>query len=97
MTKQSLYLEGELSFDTASKLVSLIERRIKASKDEQLCLNLSKVTLCDSAGLALMLEAKRLAVKSACQLTIESQPKQMKSLAEFCGVSKVLNECANVN
>ena len=58
--------------------------------------DLSKVNLCDSAGIALLLEAKRLskAKKSHCHFVGISD--EMNALIQFCGVEGILlkdNNC----
>lgn len=55
-----------------------------------LTLDLSAVTHCDSAGLAFLIEAKRLAQVQQKKCCIESMPKSIHALAEFCGVDKIL-------
>lgn len=56
----------------------------------QVTIDLSKVEECDSAGLALLIEVKRLckAKQQSCQ--IEKMTKAMLALAEFCGVESLL-------
>lgn len=85
-------LEGELSFNTVMKHQTKLVKMFNGNKNQVTKLNLAKVTHCDSAGLALMIEAKRLAHRNDCQLVIESQPSQLKALAKFCNVSSILSE-----
>jgi phospholipid transport system transporter-binding protein len=85
-------LEGDLTFDTVGKHQSMLKSVFTKNKNEAINLNLSKVNSCDSSGLALMIEAKRLARENKCRLTIESQPVQLNALAQFCGVSSILSE-----
>ena len=55
-----------------------------------LTLNLGAVDHCDSAGLAFLIEAKRLAAQHGKTCRIEDMPKSVHALAEFCGVDKML-------
>lgn len=60
------------------------------SKDRVVYVDLSEVMHCDSAGLALLIEAKRLCnrLDKTCEITGISTV--IKSLAEFCGVGAIL-------
>lgn len=62
-------------------------------KGTALSLDLSKVEHCDSAGLALLIEAKRLGAEQKKDCIIEGVPKSVKALAEFCGVDTLLGLC----
>lgn len=57
---------------------------------EDLRLDLSNVSSCDSAGLAFLIEAKRLAREYKKLCHIEGMTKAIHALAEFCGVDKML-------
>ncbi|MDP3704555.1 MAG: STAS domain-containing protein [Legionellaceae bacterium] len=52
--------------------------------------DLSQVTHCDSAGLALLLEAKRLCSHYKRPFVIHDMSKEIHALAEFCGVEPIL-------
>lgn len=74
------------------------ERLLKLLQDMQtisVCLDLSEVSLCDSAGLALLIEAKRLCKQYDKTLAIKGISKEISALAEFCGVDAML-ECSDV-
>jgi phospholipid transport system transporter-binding protein len=62
----------------------------QTSQDAFLCLDLSEVTHCDSAGLALLIEAKRLCFEQNKVCKIESMPKAIFALAEFYGMVVLL-------
>lgn len=55
-------------------------------------IDLSDVIHCDSAGLALLIGAKRLAVQKGKILQIVKIPKVVEALARFCGVETILKE-----
>lgn len=52
--------------------------------------DLSEVNLCDSAGVALLIEAERLSKHKDLQCHFYGATAAMKSLIQFCGVEKVL-------
>lgn len=90
--QQRLCLAKELTFDTVQ---AELKRLIISLKDERISdvqLDLQDVKHCDSAGLALLIEAKRLFQTRNKQLKIEKAPEAIRSLAEFYGVEVVLND-----
>ncbi len=62
-------------------------RRVKKS---DIRLDLSEVTHCDSAGLALLIEARRLSAMKSKSCKITGVPKVVHALAEFCGVDAII-------
>ena len=81
-----------LTFQTVQ--ASLIRLRLHAKNNHQdpLHLDLSETTHCDSAGLALLIEAKRLSIVCGQQLMIKGMSTKIQLLAEFCGVLALLLE-----
>jgi phospholipid transport system transporter-binding protein len=59
-------------------------------KEDGINMDLSDVRHCDSAGLALLIEAKRLSAGRNKTCTIQNIPKTVQSLAEFYGVHSIL-------
>ncbi len=59
-------------------------------------LDLSEVTHCDSAGLALLIEAKRLSAVRNKTCEVEGMSKAVHALAEFCGVDAILRPADDV-
>ena len=55
-----------------------------------LVLNLEHVTHCDSAGLALLIQARRLCQEKQSVLRIEGMSQAILDLATFCDVDKLL-------
>ena len=80
-----------LTFDTVITDLYHLQTYLKKSQSPVVCLDLSAVTLCDSAGLALLIEARRLCMKQHKTLLIEGMPKAVDALAQFCGVDLLLN------
>jgi phospholipid transport system transporter-binding protein len=54
-------------------------------------LDLSGVTLCDSAGLACVLAALSEADQSAARVAVQHVPAGMQALAQVCGVESFLH------
>jgi phospholipid transport system transporter-binding protein len=80
----------EMTFATADADHKRLVDLCRKSRKSVLLFNLSAVTLCDSAGLALLIEAKRLARKFKKNCAIESMSQEILALAQFCGVEKIL-------
>ena len=53
--------------------------------------NLSKVTHCDSTGLALLIEAKRLCKRNKIAFVMDHISETLDGLVQFCGVDTVLS------
>ncbi len=53
--------------------------------------NLADVTHCDSTGLALLIEAKRLCNRRKLSFVMENMSDSLSGLAEFCEVDRVLS------
>ena len=81
---------NEMTFDTVlhdrKKLIEHCKNKAIAS----LTLDLIDVKHCDSAGLALLIEAKRLAQFHQKAYQLLNTPPLVKSLALFCGVESIL-------
>jgi phospholipid transport system transporter-binding protein len=75
---------------------SVIEVRAKLYKAlvdqavNKLCLDLSEVLHCDSAGIALLIEARKLCKKNNKTFEIIGMSAETQSLADFCGVKDIL-------
>jgi len=79
-----------LTFDTVDSDSQGLLRLLRDSETTAIRLDLGEVEHCDSAGLALLIEAKRLCKQYDKTLTIEGMPKAISALAEFCGVEMML-------
>ena len=89
---QAFKPSNDLTFDTVTSDLSLLHAYLKKNQACVTRLDLRFVTLCDSAGLALLIEAKRLCNKQNKKLIIEGMPKAVEALAQFCGVDALLSE-----
>lgn len=95
MSEESFKPSHELTFDTVQRDNQRLLKLLEDSKTISMRLDLSDVVHCDSAGLALLIEAKRLCKHYKKKLTIDHMPKAITALAEFCGVEVMLNHESN--
>ena len=80
----------QLTFDTAEADRKRLLKYVQSSNVSGLKLDLSHVTQCDSAGIALLIEAKRLCKQYSKPFEIEGMPNVIHELAEFCGLDAIL-------
>ncbi|MGQ3889392.1 STAS domain-containing protein [Legionella sp. CNM-1927-20] len=90
MTDSSFKAAESLTFLTIEAERKRLLNYCHANTGLMLVLNLKEVSLCDSAGLAFLIEFKRLARKYKKQSKIESITESICALAEFCGVAELL-------
>jgi phospholipid transport system transporter-binding protein len=88
---------NELTFYTAPENIEALIVFLNRLNTDKLHLDLSAVTLCDSAGLALLIEAKRLCRQKNKTLIIQNMPKAINALAVFCGVSDIIETHSELN
>lgn len=79
-----------LTFDTVESDRKRLQTYFHSPDLTHLRLDLSKVKQCNSAGLALLIEAKRLCRQYNKSFEIEGMPSVIHELAEFCGVDTIL-------
>jgi phospholipid transport system transporter-binding protein len=80
----------ELTFNSVIAIRGNLAKVLKTDQNEIFCLDLSDVVHCDSAGLALLIEAKKLCNQYGKMFQVVGVPAKTQSLAEFCGVNDVL-------
>lgn len=81
---------SNLTFDTVESDRTRLLKYVQAPESELVRLDLSQVKQCDSAGLALLIEAKRLCRRYNKPFEIVAMPNLIHDLAEFCGVEAIL-------
>lgn len=79
-----------LTFDTVSRNRRDFYQKLMADSSGKICLDLTAVTQCDSAGLALLIEAKKMCKQQNKHLEIHAMSEKTQALAEFCGVNFLL-------
>ena len=82
----------ELTFKTAVSVRAKLYKALMDDTHRQFCLDLSDVKHCDSAGLALLIEARKLCKQSNKTFEVIGLSSDMQSLAEFCGVESILEK-----
>ena len=82
---------SHLTFDTVALDRKRLLLYLQSPDVHELRLDLKHVVQCDSAGLALLIEACRLCRRYKKAFKIESMPKTIDALAEFCGVDAMLS------
>lgn len=82
----------ELNFTTVETDIQRLAEYCRQLKTPVLKLDLSGVRHCDSAGLAFLIEARRLAREFHKAFRIDGMSKSIRSLAEFCGVEGILTD-----
>ena len=90
MSERLFNPSDQLTFDTVQKDSQRLIILLQDSQTTSLRLDLHDVVQCDSAGLALLIETKRLCNRYRKALIIEGLPKAIAGLAEFCGVETML-------
>ena len=91
MLEQLFKPSSELTFATVQLDCKRFLSLVKGSEQTvTIRFDLHEVTECDSAGLALIIEAKRLCKLYNKCLHIVGVPKVIYALAEFCGLKTIL-------
>ncbi|WP_347252117.1 STAS domain-containing protein, partial [Legionella sp.] len=90
MQAQSFKPSPEMTFATVQSDCQRLLKFCHENKEAVLHLDLSEVLHCDSAGLALLIEARRLCKEQNKVCKIDGMPKATQALAEFCGVDGML-------
>ena len=81
---------AELTFKSVVAVRAKLEKAVMNNASGRLSIDLSEVLHCDSAGLALLIEARKLCKKNNKSFEIIGIPAETQSLAEFCGVKGIL-------
>jgi phospholipid transport system transporter-binding protein len=79
-----------LTFNSVSLVWEKIAALLKREQGTRFCLDLSLVTHCDSAGLALLIQIKKFCQQDNKQFELKNMPEKTHALAQFCGVAGLL-------
>lgn len=79
-----------LTFKSVISVRASLYKALMEKSGDTFCLDLSEVTHCDSAGLALLIEARKLCKQNNKSFEIIGISPETQSLAEFCGVKSIL-------
>lgn len=89
MQSQTFKPSLEMTFITASADCRRLVKHLN-QLDGEFIIDLAEVKRCDSAGLALLIEAKRLAEAKKKSLKIDNIPQIVCALAQFCALDGLL-------
>ncbi|WP_244946883.1 STAS domain-containing protein [Legionella israelensis] len=90
MNNPAYKLTTALTFETVVAVRENLFQHILSHHNNAICLDLSGVKHCDSAGLALLIDVKKFCQKHDRQLMLTGVSKETQSLAEFCGIHDLL-------
>lgn len=79
-----------LTFESVISVRAGLYKALMEKPGGKFCLDLSDVTHCDSAGLALLIEARKLCKQNNKMFQVIGISTETQSLAEFCGVKSIL-------
>ena len=88
---EALILEGPVTIQSVPKLVEQIPSMLNAGVR---CIDFAKVTVVDSAAVALALEWRRLASARNVPVTFLNLPETLQNLANLYGVTDVITSSA---
>lgn len=89
-SSDTLAIKGDMTFATA---VHLVERSVELLKNyvaDHVVVDLTTVSHCDSAGLAVIIELYRYTAMHNLRLSLINAPSQLVNLAEVSGVGKLV-------
>lgn len=81
-------LSGVLDFGSVPEIWPAIERQLRRGGD--LTVSLAEVSATNSAGLVMLIEARDLALRVGCRLTLTDLPGEMLDLARLSGCETLL-------
>lgn len=87
---KTIYLDGRLDFDRVPDIWREVEAQIRPAC--RLVLDFAAVKAVNSAGLALLLEARSHASQCGCGLEANHLPPALVDLAELCGVEELIEQ-----
>ncbi len=82
-------INGHLTIETVNDIWQQGCEKIRQSAGSPMIVDLSKVSHCDSAGVAMIIDWLRVAKKNNKQLILKNLPEQMRAIVEVSGLSKL--------
>ena len=79
----------ELTFKSVVTVRAKLDKMLKEQVHDRFRLDLGGVTLCDSAGLALLIEIRKWCQRNNRIFEVAGISPKIQSLAEFCGVDRI--------
>ena len=93
--KQKYLISGTVDFSTVPDLMLRVKGFFKdhnQSAPEKITIDLSQITVCNSAGLALMLEIAKDAHKNNIECHFENLPEALLTIAKAYGVESEIRD-----
>ena len=90
MSEKAFEPSKQLTFNTVESDRKRLLQHVRSPDTRSLRLDLSQVKQCDSAGLALLIETKRLCRDYNKSFEMQGMPSVIHDWAEFCGVDDIL-------
>lgn len=88
-TAENCYaLIGELNYQSVADLLK--QSLVAFKESDSTVVDLAEVSHSDSAGVALLMEWQRLAMKKQQSIRFNNMPTQMRVIAQLSGVDKIL-------
>ena len=81
---------AELTFKSVVTIREKLSNALLDTANNRLCLDLSEVIHCDSAGMALLVEIRKLCKQKNKIFEVIGMSAEAQSLADFCGVKDIL-------
>lgn len=92
MQKEIFKPSEDLVFSTVQANKEGLMKHLQTSLSNHFYLDLREVVQCDSAGLAWLIEAKRLCRNASKHFEIIGMSQGVLALIEFCGLQTILTE-----
>lgn len=92
MTEKRFVPATELTFATVSEDKLRLSAFLASLKKQVWVFDLERVTTCDSAGLALLIHAKRMSQHVKCPCVFTGISPAVRALIQFCGVDMFILE-----
>lgn len=92
MLEKSYKMPEAITFKTVNFVLKQLNQNLSSIHLDEWVIDMQDVEHFDSAGLALLIEAKRMASSHNKILKIVGASKRLVALSKFCGVDVVLND-----
>lgn len=88
-------VEGEVDLATSPRLEQALDEALSAAGATGVCVDLSKVEFMDSAGLRVLVAARRRADDSGLSMTLREPHDRVRRIIEITGLAEVFGLAAN--
>lgn len=84
-----LHVDGEIDYDTASRLGEEAASAVQTARNPRLVLDLGDVTFCDSTGLAVLVGIWKAVHATGGRLVLARVPQRCRQLLHRTGLAKI--------